>query len=254
MAGRAIGGDAVVIPIGRAEGKRVPVAGFARRRRRHMGGRLATGVRTIVTARARAESLAMVLANLTPRRGHMAGFAAVACWCVRTAFSAGTGPVVAARTLPRRTPEAGVDVAGSAINSDVAAGEREARRKMVERRTTTSLAIARFGAEQRCKQRQASAQNRWSETRTDNSGEAIPHPQRPRAHSPRLSSLLPGGSTPHLPHHAVRSSFSTQDTARNEHTFAERQRSSSSSVGRCRCSGFARCPSPTWDEWLRARV
>jgi hypothetical protein len=132
----------------------------------------------------------MVVANLTPLRGHMAGFAAVACWYVRAAFSAGNGPVVAARTLPRRTPEAGVDVAGSAINSGVAAGEREARRKMVERRTTTSLAKARFGAEQRCKQRKASAQNRRSETRADKSGETTPHPQRPRAHSPRLSSSL----------------------------------------------------------------
>lgn len=71
---------------------------------------------------------------------------------MRIGLAPGEGAVVAARTLPRRTLEAGVDVTGSAINPDVAAGEREARRKMIKRCTGPSLGIARFAAEQRCNQ------------------------------------------------------------------------------------------------------
>ena len=108
----------------------------------------------------------------------MAGFAAIGRWGVLEAFSAGNRTVVAARTLPRRTPEAAVDVAGSAVDAEMRARKRKARRKMIKR-GASPLRLRRRNKERRDHQSDERPQAPGPEDSPSNLSDFIAHPLCP---------------------------------------------------------------------------
>ena len=125
VAGAAARRDVDVLPIRGTETERVPVAAFACRRCRHVRWRLAAGVGAVVASDAGADRLAVVVANLTPRRLHMAPLAGIGRAGMRRRLARGNRTVVTGGALPRRPFEAAADVTGRAID----AGMRPRKRK-----------------------------------------------------------------------------------------------------------------------------
>ena len=96
-------------------------------------GRLANCDRAVVTAGTRSGRLGVIdEPHLPPRRCQVAALAEIGGLGMRLRLTGGSRTVVAGETLPRRSLEAAVDVAGCAVDAGMRARERESRRKMIE--------------------------------------------------------------------------------------------------------------------------
>lgn len=118
---------------GAAIAHRALMAISARRGGDDVVGRLADRNGTVVTAGAGSSRLGMIdEAHLPPRRCQMAALAEIGGLRMRLRLTGGSRTVVAGETLPRRSLEAAIDVAGCAVDAGMSSREGESRRKVIE--------------------------------------------------------------------------------------------------------------------------
>ena len=98
-----------------------------------MIGRFSKRDRTVVAGRARRVRLCMVdEAQVAPRRREVTAFAEIRRLRMRWRFSLCTSTIMAGEALLRRALEAAVDMARRTVDAGMRAGERKARREVIE--------------------------------------------------------------------------------------------------------------------------